>query len=316
MSPRTRLARRIIKTFLPIVLVVVIVFLAVCVWLVRSITRPPHAAYLVTPQSFSRVTGPVLQAEDVTWKNHDGSQARGWLIKGTEGAPAVILLHSYGADRSWLLNLAVKTNETTNYTVLWPDLRGHGENPLVSATTFGPSEGDDVTAAVDYLKTLKSATGAPQIGPRIGIYGIELGAYAALNAANRYPEIRALALDSVPASPDDLIRSVTSSRISMNNRLLQGLARTSIHFYSMGKFDNTSSCDLARMLKGTRVLILTGSESDQWRKPTLDLAGCFNPPPEVKKDLPLTGANLPSSTGQQEEAYDRPVIEFFDKALR
>jgi hypothetical protein len=36
----------------------------------------------------------------------------------------------------------------------------------------------------------------------------------------------------------------------------------------------------------------------------------------MKKDLTLTGANLPNSTGQQEEAYDRPVIEFFDKALR
>jgi hypothetical protein len=30
----------------------------------------------------------------------------------------------------------------------------------------------------------------------------------------------------------------------------------------------------------------------------------------------LTGANLPNATGEQEEAYDRPVIDFFDKALR
>src|ERR1043165_3389972 len=197
MSPRSRLASRIVKTFLPIVLVIVLVLVAIGFWLVRSITRPPHAAYLVTPQSFSRVTGPILQAQDVTWNNHDGSQARGWLIRGAEGAPAVILLHSYGADRSWLLNLAVKTNETTNFTVLWPDLRGHGENPLVNATTFGTLEGDDVTAAIDYLKTLKSATGAAQISHRIGIYGIELGAYAALSAAKQSPEVRALALDSV-----------------------------------------------------------------------------------------------------------------------
>jgi hypothetical protein len=36
----------------------------------------------------------------------------------------------------------------------------------------------------------------------------------------------------------------------------------------------------------------------------------------VKKDLLVTGVSLPSATGEQEEAYDRPVIEFFDKALR
>jgi hypothetical protein len=64
------------------------------------------------------------------------------------------------------------------------------------------------------------------------------------------------------------------------------------------------------------VLILAGGESDPWRRMTLDTARCFSPPPEIKRDLPLTGASLPSSTGQQEEAYDRPVIEFFDKALR
>ncbi len=41
-----------------------------------------------------------------------------------------MLLHRYGGDRSWLFNLGVKINETTNFTILWPDLRGHGENPL------------------------------------------------------------------------------------------------------------------------------------------------------------------------------------------
>ena len=316
MSPRARLARRILKTFLPVILVIVIVFLAVCFWLVRTITRPPHSAYLVTPQTFSRVTGPVLQAQDVTWKNHDGTQARGWLIKGAEGAPAVILLHGYGADRSWLLNLAVKTNETTNFTVLWPDLRGHGENPLINSTAFGTVEGDDVTAAIDYLKTLKSATGAAQISHRIGIYGIELGAYAALDAAGRYPEVRALALDSVPASPDDLVRAATRSRTGTSNALLQGLAPAAMHGYTMWKFNNTPACDIARRLKDPHVLLLAGAEGDSWRKSTLDLTGCFYSPPEVRKDLPLTGASLPSSTGQQEEGYDRPVIEFFDKALR
>src|ERR1041384_1546149 len=144
MSPRSRLASRILKTFLPIVLVIVLVLVAIGFWLVRSFTRPPHAAYLVTPQSFSQVTGPILKATDVTWKNHDGTDARGWLIRGAEGAPAVILLHGYGADRSWLLNLAVKLNESTNFNVLWPDLRGHGENPPVNWTLFGSVEGDDV----------------------------------------------------------------------------------------------------------------------------------------------------------------------------
>jgi len=258
----------------------------------------------------------MLKATDVTWPNHDGTQARGWLVRGAEGSPAVILLHRYGADRSWLLNLAVKLNETTNFTVLWPDLRGHGENPPVNRTLFGTVEGDDVTAAIDYLHTLKTADGKPQVAGPLGVFGTELGAYAALGAAQRYPEVRALALDSAPASPDDLVRAAISANTGMNNALLQRLARWGIKISSLGKYQSTPSCEMARALHEVRVLLLTGGEGDPWRNSTLELGACFKGTVEVKKNLPLTGISLPASTGEAEEAYDRPVIEFFDKALR
>lgn len=317
MPSRRSVARRLLKTFLPVVLVILLAIVAVGAWLVYSITRPPRAAYLVTPQSFSKVTGPVLKATDVNWKNHDGTDARGWLIVGADGAPAVILLHGYGADRSWLLNLAVKLNETTNFTVLWPDLRGHGENPPVNWTSFGKVEGDDVTAAIDYLHTLRSPAAKPQIGNRVGVYGIGLGAYAALDAATRNPQVTALALDSAPASPDDLVRAATNSRTQMNSSIFQTFANLGMKVYSFGNFPTKTSCDLARSLGNVRVLLLAGRGGDPWRQPTLDLGRCFlKTSPEVKGDLPLTGVNLPSATGEEEEAYDRPVIEFFDKSLR
>jgi len=316
MSSQSKLIRRVTKAFLPIVLVLFIAVAAVTVWIVQGITKPPRAAYLVTPQTFSRVTGPMLKANDVTWTNHDGTRARGWLIRGAEGAPPVILLHRYGADRSWLLNLAVKLNESTNFTVLWPDLRGHGEDPPVNRTLLGAVDGDDVTAAIDYLHTLKTPDGKPQVSRIVGVYGAELGAYAALDAAKRYPEIRALALDSVPGSPDDLVRAATSGHAGMNNILLQKLAGWGLKIYSLGKYQSTTSCDLARSLHDPKVLLLTGGTKDPWRASTVELAKCFSAPVEIRMDLPVTGVSLPSATGEQEEAYDRPVIEFFNKALR
>ncbi len=305
-----------LKAFLPILLVILVTFVCVCGWIVYSITRPPRTAYLITPQTFSTVTGPILKATDVTWTNHDGTDARGWLIRGADGAPAVILLHGYGADRSWLLNLAVKLNETTNFTVLWPDLRGHGENPPVSWTMFGNVEGDDVAAAIEFLRSLKTPQGQAQVAPRVGIYGIGLGAYAGLDAARRTPSVRALALDSVPASPEDLIRAATNARMGMNSALLQRLAVIGVRTYAFGKLQNTSSCELARSLRDVRVLLLLGPEGDPWRRSSLDLVPCLKVPVDIRKDLTLTGANLPSATGEQEENYDRPVIDFFDKTLR
>jgi pimeloyl-ACP methyl ester carboxylesterase len=315
MSPRNRLARKVVKAFLPIVLVILLAIVSVAVWIVYSITRPPRAPYLVTPQTFAKVTGPILKANDVTWKNHDGTEARGWMIKGADGAPAVILLHRYGADRSWLLNLAVKLNESTNFTVLWPDLRGHGENPPVRWTLFGGVDGDDATAAIEYLRALKTSAGQPQVS-RIGIYGNELGAYAALDAATRHPPVVALVLDSVPASPDDIIRNATDTWSGMKNSIFQRLAILGVTFYGLRKYQNTRSCDLARPLREARVMLLAGNENDPWRRSTDEIVSCFTTPPEIRRDLYLTGANLPAATGEQEESYDRPVIEFFDKALR
>jgi len=316
MSPRKSVARKVLRAFLPIILILGLVVVTVGAWLVYGITRPPRAAYLVTPQTFEKDTGiTVSKATDAKWKNHDGTDARGWLILGADEAPAVILLHGYGADRSWLLNLAIKLNETTNYTVLWPDLRGHGENPPVNWTSFGALEGDDVTAAIDYLRTLKSQTGKPQIGSHVGVYGIGLGAYAALDAAARYPEVKALALDSAPASPDDVVRAATTARTGMSNSAFQRLAHVAMRVYDFGKFPTKTSCELAQSLREVRVLLLAGVQ-DPWQQSTLDLARCLKTPPEVRRELTVTGAVLPSSTGEQEEAYDRPVIEFFGKSLR
>ena len=103
----------------------------------------------------------------------------------------------------------------------------------------------------------------------------------------------------------------------MNNAVLQTLARWGMRVYAAGKYQNTSSCELARALRNEHVLLLAGPQNDPWRASTLDLKNCFTGGSvEVKSDLPLTGDNLTSATGEQEEAYDRPIIEFFDKALR
>src|SRR5437899_2519870 len=249
MTSRSRTVRQLLRTFLPIVAVILIAVAGVMAWLVYGVTRPQRNAYLVTPQTFSQVTGPILRAKDETWSNHDGTKARGWLLRGGEGLPAVILYHRYGADRSWLLNLSVKLNETTNFTVLWPDLRGHGPDAPVKWTSFGTSEADDVVAAIAYLRSLKTAGGGAQVGDAIGLYGVELGAYAVLAAAGTHPEVRALVLDSVPSAPDDLLNAATKNRMGIDNGLLRELARLGARIYFLGKYKNPPACQLAASLQ-------------------------------------------------------------------
>src|SRR5215216_4569085 len=197
MPPRRRIGKRLIKSLLPIALVLVLAVVGALSFIVYCVTRPTRRPYLVSPESFSRISGRAIKVTDETWPTRDGRSARGWLLKGTEGAPAVVLLHRYGGDRSWLFNLGVKINETTNFTILWPDLRGHGEQPLVKWTSLGAHEGDDVLAAFQFLRTLQSENKKKLVGDMFGVYGVELGAYSALKAASREAQIKVLVLDSV-----------------------------------------------------------------------------------------------------------------------
>jgi uncharacterized protein len=316
--PQRRLGKKLFKSLLPILLVLVAALLIALALIVSGIIRPCRRSYLVTPESFSHISGRVLKVSDETWRNRDGTQARGWLLRGAEEAPAVVLLHKYCADRSWLFNLGIKLNETTNYTILWPDLRGHGLNPPVSTTTFGNREDDDLLAALDFLRSLKGEGQSQLIGDRIGVYGVELGAYAALRAANEEPRIQVLVLDSVPRDPDELVNAAVRDDLGVNNRLMLSLARTATRAYFLGQYDNKASCDLASRLKDQRILLLAGSDDGYLRDSTVALQRCF---PnlghlEVRTDLNLTGFTLPSATGEQGESYDRPVIDFFSKNLR
>src|SRR5829696_3727906 len=318
MPPRRRIGKRLIKSFLPIALVIVLAVVGALSFVVYCVTHPTKRPYVVTPESFSRISGRAIKVTDETWANADGRNARGWLLKGAEGAPAVVLLHRYGGDRSWLFNLGVKINETTNFTILWPDLRGHGENPPITWTSLGGREGDDLLAALTYLRSLKSESQKTLVGESFGVYGVELGAYSALKAARTESKIKVLVLDSVTNSPDDLLNSAVSNCVGIDNSLLRYFSRSAMKLYLLGSFDNTNACEFAASIRDQRVLLLSGGGAGSLREGTASLQRCFPVPTnvETRTDLPLSGFDLPSATGEQGEAYDRIVIEFFDRNLR
>ena len=315
--PRRRLGKKLLKSLLPILLILFVAILLAVGSIVYKITRPPSRAYLVTPQSFSQFSGSALKVTDETWRNRDGTSARGWLLKGTPGGPAVVLQHQYGGDRSWFFNLGIKINEATNFTILWPDLRGHGINAPVKLTTFGTQEADDLAAAIDYLASLKGDGGVALIGNRVGVYGVELGAYAAILAARDNARIQVLVLDSVPRDADQLVNSAVQQNLGVDYRPVSWLARTGTRVYFRGRNENVNTCQLAGLLRTQQILLLAGAEQSSFRDSTIALQKCLTNLAglEMKTDLPLTGLSLPSATGEQGEAYDRPVIDFFSKNL-
>jgi len=114
------------------------------------------------------------------------------------------------------------------------------------------------------------------------------------------------------------LNTAISSCIGIDNGLVQSLSRTAMRAYLLGGFDSVSACDLAHSLSNARVMLLSGSDAGPLRDATMSLQSCFPTPNnvETRTDLPLSGFSLPSATGEQGEAYDRIVIDFFDRNLR
>jgi pimeloyl-ACP methyl ester carboxylesterase len=319
MAQSKRLFKSFYRLLFPVILLLVLATAAASIWLVHAVSNPPQANYLVTPEKYGRFSTRGAQVTDETWTNSDGSRARGWLLKGAENAPAVVLLHRYGADRSHVLDLAVKLNEATNFTVLMPDGRGHGVNPQVAQSSFGGCESTDALSAIEFLRGLKTGTQGALVGTNIGFYGVEMGALTALAAAAQNESIRAVALDSVPAASGDVLTTAVDKRFPFASSVTSKIAGagTYLYFYN-GCYQRDAACDLAKSVSNRNVLLLAGADAPVLQDSTSKLSRCFPSESkiETKTDFNPSGYNLINASLEQTAAYDQRVIEFFKQALQ
>jgi len=312
-----RLFRSFSRLLLPVVLLLFLATVAASVWLNHETARPKNNIYLVTPEKYGQLSSRGAQITEETWIS-GGSTSRGWLLRGSENAPAVLLLHRYGTDRSHVLNLGVKLNEATNFTVLMPDARGHGEKPAVKSSSFGGCEAEDAVGAVTFLRDLKSPAGKSLIGQNIGIYGIEMGALSAIRVAAQIETVKALVLDSVPQNADEVLASAIEKRFPFASSVTSKIAQTGTYLYFFDNCYNRSQlCETAKTLNDRQVLLLAGSDAARFQDSTARLASCFPKTAKVssKTDLSPSGYSIINASLEQSESYDMRVIEFFKTSL-
>jgi pimeloyl-ACP methyl ester carboxylesterase len=212
----------------------------------------------------------------------------------------------------------VKLNEATNFTILMPDQRGHGQNPSVNYTSFGSCEADDALSAIQFLRNLKTPEQLPVVGKEIGIYGLEMGGLAGLMAATQDDSIKALALDSVPASTEVMVASTVEKRYPFGSAVTSKFAQygTRPYFYQ-GCYRGETSCESAKQLAGRKVLLLGGLDAPDFQESTSKLSKCFpaGASVESRTDLSPSGFSIINASLELSEAYDQRVIDFFRQAL-
>lgn len=136
-----------------------------------------------------------LEYDDVEFEASDGVTLRGWLING--GTEKVIIQSHFGVqcsragytpkdkgiikmwkeDISFLRQAKYLTDQ--GYTVLMYDMRNHGESDLGTCpwVSWGPEEGKDVIAAVDFITNHQDYDNAS-----IGLLSFCMGASASTYA--------------------------------------------------------------------------------------------------------------------------------------
>ena len=318
MAKSTRLIKSFYRLLLPIAFLAVVAVTASSIWFAHESSHPGTAQYLVTPDKYGQLSARGSQVTEEKWTNRDGTPARGWLLRGTEGAPAVILLHKYGADRSHVLDLGVKMNEATNFTVLMPDLRGHGLQPPVPYTSFGGCETTDTVAAIEFLRSQRSPMQTELVGKEIGIYGLEMGSLIAVNAASEVESVKALAVDSVPADSDSLVASVIDKRFPFVSSVTSRLGQLGAYpYFYEGCYSRVPVCDSAKKLENRKVLLLAGVDAPEFQDSTSKLSKCFpnSTRADSNTDLSPSGFGVVNASIPVSEAYDQRVIDFFRSSL-
>ena len=136
-----------------------------------------------------------LACEKVDFLSRDGLRLRGYFIAGRK-RQTIILVHGLRGT-GLALSTQARMLWKAGYSVLMPDLRGHGDSE--GDTITGVLEINDIHGAMEYLGTRPDVD-----ADQVGILGVSFGAIVALKAATEIKSIRAVVLESMgPATLSD-----------------------------------------------------------------------------------------------------------------
>jgi uncharacterized protein len=153
---------------------VVVVLLLVSLASFWLAVRPPRLAIIRSPADYR------LAVENVTIVAVDGTRLAGWFLP-RPGAPAVVLLHGYPADKADLLPVA--TALAPEFATLLLDQRYFGDSEG-RATTLGFRERGDLKRVLDFLEARGNTA--------VGVFGFSLGGAVALLTAAEDMRVRAV----------------------------------------------------------------------------------------------------------------------------
>jgi len=259
-----------------------------------------------------RILSPVHSRSDIDTQGFPGhpdvvkfdvpgvGNREGWFFPGLKVAPTIILCHGYQSDRGELLTLVTALQEH-QYNVFLFDFAGHGASP--GQTTLGFRETQELRAAVNIVARRDDVDRS-----RFGLWGTNLGGYAAVAAAAADARVRAFAVESVYDRPADMLRLEIERSGLGSFPLAERFAEWGFMLLNYSyRREPPLSARVAR-LAGVAKLYVQGTDEPQLAWSTREL---FLRSPEPREQVILSKGNYAGVLDEEKRAYENRIVSFF-----
>jgi pimeloyl-ACP methyl ester carboxylesterase len=230
----------------------------------------------------------------------DLGKREGWFFPGLKGAPTIILCHGYESSRGELLTLESALQDH-QYNVFIFDFAAHGANAGIS--TLGYREADEVRAAVDLLAKRTDVDAA-----RFGLWGYNLGAYAALREAESDKRIRALVLDSVYDEPKQMVKVGVERNGLGGFPLMVRASQFSFGYLNYAHRDDPPLSRKLASLTSVPTLYIQALDDPELGEITRQI---FLKATEPREQAIIPHGNFVSLNDEDKRTYENRVVSFF-----
>lgn len=290
----TKWYMKLLTAVLALVFFAVLATAAIAGFLLYRIVKPPRTSSEINMDSFPGKPDALDFTVPQLGVHH------GWFFPGLRGAPTIVLCHGYGSSRGELLTL-VSALQDHQYNVFVFDFAGHGSNDGI--TTFGYRETDEARAAVD------AVAARSDVDPgRVGLWGYNLGAYAALREAENDRRIRAIVLDSVYDEPGQMVK-IGVARTGLGGFPL--MARSAEWSFKWLNYRYREDPPLSKnllSLAGVPKLFIEASDEPELAEITRQM---FMKAPEPRDQAIIPHGNFVGMDDSEKRDYENRIVSYF-----
>jgi predicted alpha/beta-fold hydrolase len=267
---------------------------AIAGFLVYRIVKPQRSSSEISLASFPG------HPEVVDFQVPELGKREGWFFPGLRAAPTIVLCHGYESSRGELLTL-VSALQEHQYNAFVFDFAAHGANG--GLTTLGYREADELRKAVDLLAARNDLDPT-----RFGLWGYNLGAYAALREAENDKRIRALVLDSVYDEPEQMVKvGVERNGLGTFPFMIRSTQLSFGYLNNAHRHDPPLSTKLLA-LNGVPTLFIQAQDDPELAETTREM---FLKAPEPREQAIIAHGNFVGLSDQEKRDYENRVVSFF-----